>query len=79
MPTRYLSDLISTPDKTLYLSLLLLLGALALLARSTWLLLALPMLFLLLEFLAIRPEERYLARKFGDEYLRYRESVRRWI
>lgn len=63
----------------LYLALLLLLGAAAVLACSIWLLLAVPILFLLLKFLAIRPEEHYLEQKFGDEYLRYRASVRRWI
>ena len=29
--------------------------------------------------LAIRPEEHYLAGKFGDDYARYRERVRRWL
>jgi protein-S-isoprenylcysteine O-methyltransferase Ste14 len=27
----------------------------------------------------IEREERYLERKFGDEYLKYRGRVRRWI
>jgi protein-S-isoprenylcysteine O-methyltransferase Ste14 len=27
----------------------------------------------------IEREERYLERKFGDEYLRYKERVQRWI
>ena len=27
----------------------------------------------------IEREERYLERKFGDEYLQYKERVRRWI
>jgi protein-S-isoprenylcysteine O-methyltransferase Ste14 len=27
----------------------------------------------------IEREEGYLERKFGEEYLRYKEQVRRWI
>lgn len=34
---------------------------------------------LLAHYLAVLPEERYLERKFGDAYRRYRHEVRRWI
>ncbi len=27
----------------------------------------------------IAREERYMARKFGDEYLQYKRAVRRWF
>ncbi|WP_299787226.1 isoprenylcysteine carboxylmethyltransferase family protein [uncultured Shewanella sp.] len=30
-------------------------------------------------YVAIRPEEAYLRRKFGDEYIRYQKQVRRWF
>ncbi len=33
----------------------------------------------LLEFLQIRPEERALEEKFGDDYRAYKRRVRRWI
>jgi len=36
-------------------------------------------LFILLEKYAIIPEEKYLADKFGNEYLDYKASVRRWF
>lgn len=63
----------------LYLALLLLLGGIAALRCSLWLVCAEITLFSLLEYFAIRPEEKYLADKFGDEYLEYKSSVRRWL
>ena len=63
----------------LYLALLLLLGGIAVLRCSIWLVFALITLFILLERFAVRPEEKYLTDKFGDDYLDYKASVRRWI
>jgi protein-S-isoprenylcysteine O-methyltransferase Ste14 len=63
----------------LYLALLLLLGGIAVLQCSIWLLLTLIILYILLQRFAVIPEEKYLAEKFGDDYLDYKASVRRWI
>jgi protein-S-isoprenylcysteine O-methyltransferase Ste14 len=63
----------------LYLALLLLLGGIAVLRCSLWLVFTLIILFILLERFAVRPEEKYLTEKFGDDYLDYKASVRRWI
>jgi protein-S-isoprenylcysteine O-methyltransferase Ste14 len=63
----------------LYLSLLLLLGGIAVLRCSIWLVIIGVFLFILLDRFAVRPEEKYLADKFGDDYLDYKASVRRWI
>ena len=63
----------------MYLALLLLLGVAAVVAGSVWLVLALLILFILLERFAIRPEEKYLTDKFGEDYLNYKASVRRWL
>jgi protein-S-isoprenylcysteine O-methyltransferase Ste14 len=41
--------------------------------------LLLPVVFAIMQRGVIEHEERYLERKFGDEYLRYKERVRRWI
>jgi protein-S-isoprenylcysteine O-methyltransferase Ste14 len=41
--------------------------------------LLLPVVQQLMRRGVIEREERYLERKFGEEYLRYKESVRRWI
>ena len=38
----------------------------------------LPLLFVIQKEV-IEPEEAYLARKFGAEYLAYKDNVRRWI
>jgi protein-S-isoprenylcysteine O-methyltransferase Ste14 len=32
-----------------------------------------------LQVLAILPEEEYLERKFGEQYLAYKKRVRRWL
>jgi protein-S-isoprenylcysteine O-methyltransferase Ste14 len=63
----------------LYLSLTLMHAGIALIANSLWALLFLvPVTFAMSRFV-IRPEERYLERRFGAAYERYRTSVRRWI
>ena len=63
----------------MYLALLLLSGSAAILAGSVWLLLALLILYILLKRFAIIPEEKYLTDKFGEIYLNYKASVRRWL
>ena len=63
----------------LYVGLLALSAGLALLAASAWALVALPVEWLLLWWGAVRPEERYLAEKFGPEYAAYTARVRRWL
>jgi protein-S-isoprenylcysteine O-methyltransferase Ste14 len=63
----------------LYLALLLLLGGITVLRCSIWLVFSLIVLFILLGYFAVRPEEKYLTDKFGEDYLDYKASVRRWI
>ena len=53
--------------------------AAAILVNSIWTLLAVPIGLVLVDQLVVRREERYLERKFGDEYLSYKRRVRRWI
>ena len=63
----------------LYLGLIALDVALALLAQSFWALVFVPIGVAALTWGAIRPEERYLSGKFGAEYEAYRSRVRRWL
>lgn len=63
----------------LYLSLTVLYAGLALMVNAWWALLLLPVVVLLVHFLVILPEERYLEQKFGELYLSYKANVRRWI
>ncbi len=63
----------------IYLSALYGLAGLALAADNAWLLAMLLPVYLILCDRVIVREERYLAAKFGDDYLRYKASVRRWM
>ena len=63
----------------IYLSFVLLQLGIALTANSVWILLMVIPTLLYLSFGVIAREEGYLARKFGDEYGGYRNSVRRWL
>ena len=62
-----------------YLGMAFLYGGLALAADSVLALLLLPPLLALVQTGVVSREERYLERRFGDDYRRYRASVRRWF
>ena len=47
--------------------------------NSAWLLGTLLLTLVLMSYGVIGREERYLKRKFGDEYVRYKAAVRRWF
>jgi len=63
----------------LYVGLVVLDVALALIWPSAWALILVPVGVALLFWGAIAPEERYLSTKFGAEYDDYRRRVRRWL
>ncbi len=63
----------------LYLSTALLYTGIAAFANAPWPKLLLPAVLLVIQRGVIEREERYLERKFGDEYRRYKARVRRWI
>jgi protein-S-isoprenylcysteine O-methyltransferase Ste14 len=63
----------------LYLAMHFLLAGLAFVLDDGWLLLMLIPFFLVIHYGVVRREERYLEGRFGDQYRRYKASVRRWI
>src|ERR1700716_2174716 len=63
----------------MYLGFALCTFGLGTLVDSVWMLLAVPIGLILIDRIIITREERYLERKFGEEYLGYKRRVRRWI
>ena len=63
----------------MYLGLTVFYTGLMIVFDLTWGLLFLPIVIWLLTVWVIMPEEKYLERKFGAEYLDYKAKVRRWM
>ena len=63
----------------IYVALVLLFAAIAVLANSAWLGLLLVLYVAVLRVGVIAREECYLERKFGEAYREYRARVRRWL
>jgi len=63
----------------IYLSFAILQLGIAVGTGSAWFLIVLVLTMTLIRIGVIRREERYLERKFGEEYLAYTKRVRRWI
>ena len=63
----------------IYLSFTLLYAGIACFRNALWAIALLPAVIRVMRRGVIEREERYLERKFGVEYLRYKQQVRRWI
>ena len=63
----------------MYLQMVLVCVGLAIAFTNWWLLLLSPVCGWLLQVLAIQPEEAYLEKKFGEQYLAYKRRTRRWL
>jgi protein-S-isoprenylcysteine O-methyltransferase Ste14 len=53
-------------------------AGIAALRNSLWAILPLPLVLYVIQREVIGREEHYLERTFGEEYLAYKERVRRW-
>lgn len=63
----------------MYLGMAMSYLGLAIAVGSWWALALLPVALLAITFYVIRREERHLEARFGEEYLAYKERVRRWL
>ncbi len=63
----------------MYLGLLILSCGLALAMNSIWTLVLMVPAVIAMNVFVIAREERYLERKFGAEYVEYKQRVRRWV
>ncbi|CAO1654317.1 methyltransferase family protein [Parasphingorhabdus sp. NYA22] len=83
-PWKHSNQIVSTgvyryTRNPMYLGMALFYLGLALWFRSSWAVILLPVALIVIRTQVIAREERYLAAKFGDEYLAYKAKVRRWF
>jgi len=62
-----------------YLGMALVYIGIAVMSQALWVLVPLPFVLAVIDRGVIAREERYLERKFGQEYLDFKARVRRWI
>jgi protein-S-isoprenylcysteine O-methyltransferase Ste14 len=63
----------------IYMGDTLLLLGFAQLTTNLWFAIFMPAFLVAVYFLAVLPEERHLEERFGQAYLDYKESTRRWF
>ncbi|GAB4521132.1 MAG: isoprenylcysteine carboxylmethyltransferase family protein [Amphiplicatus sp.] len=63
----------------IYLAMMIFGAGFGVATSNVWIILTTALAGVILHFLAIRPEEAYLERKFGEAFADYRRRVRRWI
>lgn len=63
----------------IYLAMVLFGTGFGIATSNVWMIITTVFAGLIFHFFVIRPEEAYLARKFGEEYAAYKSRVRRWI
>ncbi len=73
------SGIYSVSRNPMYVSLLLLYTGLSFMIGNWWNLVLLPVLFLIVQEYVIKREEKYLNRRFGQQYFDYKTKVRRWL
>lgn len=73
------SGIYSVSRNPMYISLLFFYIGLSFLIGNWWNFILFPLLILIVQEYVIKREEKYLVRKFGEEYIAYKTKVRRWV
>ena len=73
------SGIYSISRNPMYLALLSIYTGIAFFKGNDWTFIFIPLVIFTITYLVIIKEENYLKRAFGNEYLVYMKSVRRWI
>ena len=63
----------------MYLGLAVAYLGIATAGQSVWALILLPVVLTIIQRRAIEPEEAFLKRRFGGDYINYTKQVRRWV
>lgn len=63
----------------MYISLILIYSGISFIFGNWWSFILLPLLFLVVQEYIIKREEKYLERRFGQNYSDYKLKVRRWL
>jgi protein-S-isoprenylcysteine O-methyltransferase Ste14 len=63
----------------MYLGMAVLYLGIAIGGQSVWAIILLPLVLTIVRRRAIGPEEAFLERRFGADYVRYKATVRRWL
>jgi protein-S-isoprenylcysteine O-methyltransferase Ste14 len=63
----------------MYLGLAFVYAGIAIASQSVWVLILLAVVLAIIQSWAIEPEEVFLEKRFGADYISYKERVRRWI
>lgn len=63
----------------MYVGLLMVYLGLTCMIGNWWNVILIPLLLLIIQEYVIKREEQYLSRKFGEDFIHYKQNVRRWL